>query len=689
MSRPSHRWIVLALAGLLLGLYVLSAAFFVVYREINVDEGWYLMAAREVTRGRFLYADFAYPQGPGLPYVYGLLLMPFGFRLLAGRILTALLGVVGAGLVAWLAARLPADGETKGDARAGLLALALLASLPYTIAHYTSTATYSLAALLLAVALLAASVRWREALWAAVAMMTAIAAAGTRISVAPAAVILAVYLVAVARRRLRVFLAVLAGAVAALAIVWGPFFLADPQAAYFNNFGFHTTEMWLSTRLSMAWGVLMGTVAEFPTVVLLLAGLGVAGFVSFWRTSNRRAWLRREALPLTVGAIVLAVGLAHTTPRSASAYYHNVIIPLACALGGYGLMRLWSAVRLIRGRQVLVALVTVLLGLGFVFQFTTCFDRLLLRPIEGGLNVSLARIAQAAAYADRHSARRPDNIVGKGAANNAPDAPWLAFSTDLAVDAQRDVLPGLEAGPPSYFRYWDTARCRQLHVVNNDILIEFLNDRSAGLVALTDEDFTRVGEGRDQILEALRAGYVPIRDFDRYGQAYNTLYLYTPRGQTEPVGGPSVPLEVRLGDDIAFLGYDLATETGSPVPPDVPLVVHPGDTLHLTLYWRCLRPIDKDLYVFNHLTPADGRAEMHGQEDGTPGHGWAPTSSWQVGEVIVDHWAVPVWPDAPAGEDTLAVGFYDLETGVRRPIFGPDDAPWGDHLLLGKIHIVR
>jgi len=672
------RWLLLVL---LLGFYVLSAALFVAYREINVDEGWYLMAAREVAQGHVLYADFAYPQAPGLPYVYGLLLLPFGYGLLAGRILTALLGVAGAGLTAWLAARLPADGTLKGDARAGLLALALLALLPYTIAHYTSTATYSLASLFLLIALLAASARRREAIWGFVALVAAVAAFGTRLSLAPAVVILPIYLVSVARCRWHVLLAALAGAIAGLAVVWGPSLLVDPEATYFNNLGFHTTEMGLATRLEMAWGVLAGAVAEFATIVLLLAILALAGLVALWRAADRRALLHREALPLTIGAIVLTVALSHALPRSASAYYHNVVIPLACALGGYGLVRLWPASRSVRWRQVGVALITVLLGLGFVFQLTTCFDRLLLRPVRDNtallgyrLNVSLTRIGQAAAYADQHSVRA---------------TPWLAFSTDLAVDAGRDVLPGLESGPPAYFRYGATDWCQRFHVVNNDILVDMLRDRQAGLVALTDEDFTRVGEGRDQILEALRAGHYPIRDFGRHGQFYSTLHLYVPRGQTEPVGGPFVPLEVRLGDRIGFLGYDLSTEDGAPVPPDVPLVVHPNDTLHLTLYWRCLQPIDQDLYVFNHLVPADGRAEIHGQEDGAPGHGWVPTSGWAVGEVIVDHWAIPVWPDAPAGEDTLAVGVYDLGTGARLPIFGPHDTPWGDHLLLGRIHIIR
>jgi len=204
------------------------------------------------------------------------------------------------------------------------------------------------------------------------------------------------------------------------------------------------------------------------------------------------------------------------------------------------------------------------------------------------------------------------------------------------MDARRDVLPGLESGPPAYFRDWDTDQCRRYHVVNNSILADMLRQGPASLVALTDEDFT---------------------------------------------------LEVRFGDDILFLGYDLATADGEPVQPETTLVVHPNETLHLTLYWRCLRPLDRDLYVFNHLVPMSGAAEMHGQEDGIPGHGWAPTSSWQAGEVIVDHWAVPVWPDAPASEDTLHVGIYDLASGARLPIWGPGDAPWGDHLQLGRILI--
>jgi hypothetical protein len=40
--------------------------------HLNADEGWYLIAAREVYKGRLPYQDFPFTQAPLLPYLYGL-----------------------------------------------------------------------------------------------------------------------------------------------------------------------------------------------------------------------------------------------------------------------------------------------------------------------------------------------------------------------------------------------------------------------------------------------------------------------------------------------------------------------------------------------------------------------------------------------------------------------------------------
>ena len=49
----------------------LLAAVNVWFGPLNADEGWYLLAAQNVSRGMVPYRDFLYTQGPVLPFVYG------------------------------------------------------------------------------------------------------------------------------------------------------------------------------------------------------------------------------------------------------------------------------------------------------------------------------------------------------------------------------------------------------------------------------------------------------------------------------------------------------------------------------------------------------------------------------------------------------------------------------------------
>jgi len=62
------------------------------------------------------------------------------------------------------------------------------------------------------------------------------------------------------------------------------------------------------------------------------------------------------------------------------------------------------------------------------------------------------------------------------------------------------------------------------------------------------------------------------------------------------------PMEINLGDEVIFLGYDLRTT-----------VVKPGDTLRLTLYWQARREIAGWYKVFTHLL--DDRERIWAQKD--------------------------------------------------------------------------
>jgi hypothetical protein len=103
---------------------------------------------------------------------------------------------------------------------------------------------------------------------------------------------------------------------------------------------------------------------------------------------------------------------------------------------------------------------------------------------------------------------------------------------------------------------------------------------------------------------------------------------------------------------IDLLGYDVA-----------PTSVRPGQTLDLTLYWRAQQPVGQSWTVFTHLL--DDAERIQAQQDGIPGQGRRPTTTWAPGEVIVDRYTLRVDPAAPGGADHLEIGLYDPTTGQR------------------------
>jgi len=133
-------------------------------------------------------------------------------------------------------------------------------------------------------------------------------------------------------------------------------------------------------------------------------------------------------------------------------------------------------------------------------------------------------------------------------------------------------------------------------------------------------------------------------------------------------------MRANLGGQVELLGYDLESET-----------VQAGDSLRLRLYWRALSGMAESYTVFTHLL--DGQGQVWGQKDNPPMEGRYPTTLWVAGEVVSDEYAVPVRDDAPAGEYTIEVGMYRLETGERLPILDGEGQVMGDRVLLGSVTV--
>ena len=161
------------------------------------------------------------------------------------------------------------------------------------------------------------------------------------------------------------------------------------------------------------------------------------------------------------------------------------------------------------------------------------------------------------------------------------------------------------------------------------------------------------GEGASSLL----LGQVRVQATDR---------LWAPPPFDRPVGA-------RLGGVVELVGYSLA-----------PAEAAPGESLHLTLIWRCLAQMEERYTVFTHLLDAGG--QVRGQQDNPPVHGTYPTALWVPGEVVVDEYEIEVAADAPPGSYVIEAGMYDPETMARLPVADPGGAA-GDRVLLGQITI--
>ncbi|MBX7237188.1 MAG: hypothetical protein K1X65_22595 [Caldilineales bacterium] len=107
--------------------------------------------------------------------------------------------------------------------------------------------------------------------------------------------------------------------------------------------------------------------------------------------------------------------------------------------------------------------------------------------------------------------------------------------------------------------------------------------------------------------------------------------------------------------------------------------------LDLDLYWEATGPVGEDFQTFVHLLDAGGQ-QLAGY-DAPAGGAWWPSSAWEPGQIVADHYPVPLPADLPAGTYTLIAGLYRLATLERIPVAGPPDTTPHQAALLTQITI--
>jgi mannosyltransferase len=131
-------------------------------------------------------------------------------------------------------------------------------------------------------------------------------------------------------------------------------------------------------------------------------------------------------------------------------------------------------------------------------------------------------------------------------------------------------------------------------------------------------------------------------------------------------------IDAGLGDSVLLQGYSPAVA-----------LWHPGDIVPLTLFWTTDATLLERYKVFVHLV--DEAGTLVAQTDMEPHTGFRPTTTWEIGETIIDRYGVALPSDLTTGHYSLYVGMYGFAGERLRISVGGMLA--GDSLPLHKIRV--
>ena len=105
-----------------------------------------------------------------------------------------------------------------------------------------------------------------------------------------------------------------------------------------------------------------------------------------------------------------------------------------------------------------------------------------------------------------------------------------------------------------------------------------------------------------------------------------------------------------------------------------------GETLRVTVIWAVLEPPHRAAVSFAHLLDGEGRYVA----------GWdgltAPATCWLTGDVIVQHYDLPLPERLSPGSYAIEIGWYDPESGKRWPA-QVEGVAIGDRWLLPELEV--
>jgi 4-amino-4-deoxy-L-arabinose transferase-like glycosyltransferase len=464
--------------------YLIFSLVYLIAGRLNSDEGWYLMAARLVAQGKVPYFDFVYTQPPLIPYLYAVPFRIYDGGIVLGRIITMTLGILCFALTVLTARRL--SGTRGAVVAAGLLGLA--GNQIHQFGVVKTTAPASFFALLATYYLFADNDQNRLTPYLSILFMTL--AAATRITFLPPVLIICLYYAYAYWKdsdKNSSISTILFG-FAAIAVVFVPFLILSPRLFFFDVILFHNINMTgvsLTTILDRKLTILGTYVRFFPNVTLMLVP-ALIYFVRNWKVAKPLP-LRDKKLVLFV--IVVLVFFSQWVAGTAQWHYQSNIIPLLLILLLAAESSLYEQLQSrVAWRRFLNCFVALCILLGPM----NWRKDVRMRKIDGTYNLPLHNVREIGRYVREHT---------------SPDGTILTSRTFLAVEANRNVMPGLEMSFFSYFPFWSVEKCTKYHVVNNEILFQSIISREPEAIILRYKIarvFPSIGGGGNSIEIYLR-----------------------------------------------------------------------------------------------------------------------------------------------------------------------------------------
>jgi len=122
---------------------------------------------------------------------------------------------------------------------------------------------------------------------------------------------------------------------------------------------------------------------------------------------------------------------------------------------------------------------------------------------------------------------------------------------------------------------------------------------------------------------------------------------------------PQHPLDIKFGESISLVGYDIDTEK-----------VVPGVPVNVTWHFRVDKSVGGDWKLFTHLADGAGTSRINYDDKGKL-RTMFPASSWEAGQYIRDPMTITLPEDWDSDGLIVFLGFWQDED--RMPITGPSD----------------